>query len=153
MKKLILVILALSIIVSVAPFRASADSVHSGDTQIKTIELEDGATIEIITETVKISRSSIISHVDYIYSESGTAKWKASLIGYFTYNGTTAVCTSSSLSFTIYDSAWSVSSSNATKSGATAIGTFTMAKKILGITVSTVSDSLTLTCDPNGNIT
>ncbi|MDO5153727.1 MAG: hypothetical protein Q4D50_10280 [Eubacteriales bacterium] len=86
------------------------------------------------------------------YGSSGTTKWQAILTGKFSYNGTSATCTSASIDVTIYDSAWYVISKSASRSGNTAYGTATLGEKVLGVTVSEVPVNLTLSCDANGNL-
>ena len=87
------------------------------------------------------------------YDSSNNLDWKASITASFTYNGSTASCTSVSKSTTIYDSAWKCTAASCSKSGATATGNFTFKNYMLGIPVNTINKTLTLTCDKNGNIT
>ena len=91
----------------------------------------------------------------YTYRNSnGEEEWRAVLSGLFTYNGTSATCTSSYCDVTITDTAWSVNSKTVGKSGASATAELTMCKKLLGfITTSEKSLSMTLTCSPNGDFT
>lgn len=108
-----------------------------------------------VTETVvtPVSRGSLnVEKRDYYYNNSGEKQWTMVLHGSFTYNGTTAACTSASITYTIYNSNWHFQSKNAWPSGNTANGTLTMDRKFLGITIQTVTKSLTITCDANGNI-
>ena len=56
------------------------------------------------------------------YNSNGDAYWTASITATFTYNGSTASCTSVSKSTTIYNSAWKCTASSCGKSGATATG-------------------------------
>ena len=87
------------------------------------------------------------------YDTSNNLDWTASITATFSYNGTTASCTDVSKSTTIYDSAWKCTSSSCSKSGATATGNFTFKRYVLLVPVQTVNKTLTLTCDPNGNVT
>lgn len=78
----------------------------------------------------------------------------ATLVSYtlsaeFTYNGTTSTCTYVSHSETVYDSTWYFSSATASKSGNKATGSYTAKCPTLG---QTVSNTITITCDANGNI-
>ena len=85
-------------------------------------------------------------------SNSGTVLWVAVLNGTFTYDGFSSNCISASCNVTFYDSHYSLTSNNATAAGNTAIGVITIAYKILGITISTETHTLTLSCDSNGNL-
>ena len=86
------------------------------------------------------------------YNSDNTLAWKASITATFSYNGTTASCTSVSKSTSVYDSAWKCTSSSCSKSGATATGNFTFKRYVLLVPVQTVNKTLTLTCDKNGNV-
>lgn len=86
------------------------------------------------------------------YGSSGASKWKAVLNGTFSYTGSSATCTASSVSVTIYDSSWYTVSKSASKSGNTAYGSVTMGYKTFGVTVNEVSKNLSLKCDANGNL-
>lgn len=71
------------------------------------------------------------------------------LFATFTYNGSTSKCTSASHSETISNSYWSFTSAFASWTGNKAIGSYT-AK--CSSPSQTVSKTLTITCDANGNI-
>ena len=86
------------------------------------------------------------------YDASGNTDWKVVLTGTFSYTGSSATCTASSVSVTIYDSDWYTVSKSATKSGATASASVTMGYKVLGVTTKKVTATPTLTCDANGNL-
>ena len=86
------------------------------------------------------------------YGSSGSAEWKVTLSGTFTYTGSTSSCTASSVSVTIYNSDWYTISKSASKSGNTASAFVTMGYKVLGITTNKVNATPTLVCDANGNL-
>lgn len=86
------------------------------------------------------------------YSNSGTALWNAKLTGAFTYSGSNAVCTASSCDITVWDSNWNVISKSTSKSGNEALGTATMSRKVLGVTIEQKTANLSLSCDANGNL-
>ena len=116
--------------------------------------LEDGSyiTIEITTLGERASGSVTGNKVYTHYDENGTSNWKAILSGSFTYIGSSATCTSSNMSVSIYDSSWYTVSKSASKSGNQAMGSAIMGRTSLGNTVARVPVSLTLTCDANGNL-
>lgn len=123
-------------------------------TENEIIYLDDGSYIivEMICYNTRAS-GSISGAKQYThYSNGGESNWKAVLNGSFTYTGSGATCTSSSMDVTIYDSSWYTISKNAGKSGNKAIGSATIGEKALGVTVTRVPVSLTLSCDANGNL-
>lgn len=86
------------------------------------------------------------------YNSDGEALFSLVVYGTFKYDGTSASCLSSSYTYEIYDSAWSLKSATASKSGATATASGTFTKKVLGITMNTKTLTPTLTCDKDGNL-
>ena len=86
------------------------------------------------------------------YDSSGNLRWSAKLTGSFTYNGTVSTCTNASCTVTISNSAYYVISRSAYASGNTAYADVTIGCRVLGVTISSESYSITLTCDANGNL-
>lgn len=122
----------------------------------KTIEyFSDGSyIITELSEYNSLDKSSISrSKTSTYYDNNNTSVWFVRLTATFSYNGTTATCTSSSTSYTIYDTAWQVTNAVASRSGNTATGDFTVKKYFLGIPIKTVNRTLTLTCSPSGVVT
>ena len=64
-----------------------------------------------------------------------------------------ATCVSAFVHQEVYDEDWGVVKARAEKSGNTATGYFTVQQVKLGVTLKTIERTLTLTCDPNGNVT
>ncbi|MBR6313329.1 MAG: hypothetical protein IKR49_01660 [Clostridia bacterium] len=128
--------------------------------QVYTKLYEDGS-YDVITTTSHFTITKFLNakgtksetKTNEHHNADGSLAWKASITASFTYNGTTASCTSVSKSTTIYNSAWKCTASSCSKSGATATGSFTFKYYLLGVPVKTINKTLTLTCDPNGNIT
>ena len=149
MKKIISFALILTMLVCVIPICGNA-----AENQKETIYFDDGSymTVEINTIRTRASGSVSGSKPYTYYGSDGVAKWKATLSGSFTYNGSSATCTSSSVDVTIYDSTWHTDSKSASKSGNTATASVTMKKTQLGITVKTVPISLSMSCDKDGNL-
>ncbi len=121
-----------------------------------TIYFEDGSYIVIseVTETV-IARASYTKGgtKSYTYYDSdGDAQWKATLDAQFTYTGSSATCTSSKITYTVYNSSWKITEATATKSGNKATGDVTAKKYILGIPFRTVEETITITCSANGTL-
>ena len=152
MKKILICILAICLIVAVLPSRAYAVTENA-----QTIKLENGhyqiVTIEY-AEIIAGIKSSTTSGTKTIreYDAFNNLVWTATLSGTFTYDGTSAMATNSSLTVSISNSNYYLVSKSAYTSGDTAYGDFTVGHKVLGVTISTSSESLTLTCDANGNL-
>lgn len=131
---------------------------HATEKQIidTTIEyFEDGsyAVITIIEEPNN-SRTTVKSGSKvYTYSDSdGATLWTYKITGTFSYTGSTSTCTAVSDSYTISNDDWHMSSHSCSKSGNTAYGTVTMKRKFLGITTSTITKDISLSCSATGTL-
>jgi hypothetical protein len=91
------------------------------------------------------------SKTQTVRNSSNVALFSYTVHGVFTVNpGISATCTSSTASHTIHDSAWSLASSTASRSGNRALATGVFNRRLLGIVVETRTLDLTLTCSVNG---
>lgn len=127
--------------------------VNAAEADEEIIYLEDGSYISITVEEHGSRASGTkTGSKTYTYTYDGGTAWKAILSGTFSYTGTSATCTNSGCSVTIYDSAWYTVSKSAGKSGNSATASVTMGRKSLGVTVAKVPISMKLTCDANGNL-
>lgn len=149
MKRLLSFLLILTMLLCVFPVHGSAV-----EKKLETVYFDDGSymTVEIITRGTRASGSTSGSKPYTYYDSTGSAQWKATISGSFTYNGSSATCTSSSVDVTIYDSAWYTISKSASKSGNAASASVTMGEKRGGVTVNRVPVSLSLSCDRTGNL-
>lgn len=149
MKRLLSMALAAMLVFCLLPVFVSA-----AEETVEIVYLEDGSylTIQTITYETRASGSKSGSKTYTHHGSNGDDNWKATLSGSFTYNGTSATCTSSSVDVTIYDSAWYTISKSASKSGGTATASVTMGEKRGGVTVTTLPISISLTCDKDGNL-
>ena len=145
MKRVVSVLMLVFFLFSVLPMAGAAEAVSE-----ERIELGDG--YYLIAETfqsgARASKSVSGSKPYTCYDDAGTALWKVTLYGTFTYTGSGATCTASSISTTIYDSSWSTGSKSASKSGNKATGSATMKKS----TVKSVPVSLSLSCSASGSL-
>ena len=134
-------------LVSLLPVRAT-------EIDCTTIYFEDGSYLTITVERMQSRTTNYITGSrNCVYTGSdGAQKWKVVLTGTFSYTESSATCTSSSSTVTIYDSGWYQMAKTSGKSGATATAEVTMGYKVLGITTKQVPVSLTITCDANGNL-
>lgn len=151
MKKILSLVFVLVFILSSFCINATA---KTDDENI--IYFEDGSYIVIseITETT-ISRASnakggtkSYTH----YNSDGEALWKATLDAQFTYTGSSATCTSSKITYTVYNSSWKITEATATKSSNKATGNVTAKMYILGIPFKTVEKAITITCSASGTL-
>ena len=145
MKRVVSVLMLVFFLFSALPMAGAAEAVSE-----ERIELGDG--YYLIAETfqsgARASKSVSGSKPYTCYDSAGTALWKVTLYGTFTSTGSSATCTASSISITIYDSSWSTGSKSASKSGNKATGSATMKKS----TVKSVPVSLSLSCSASGSL-
>lgn len=152
MKKVSICILAICLIVAVLPSRAYAATenvqtvkLENGHYQIVTIEYADASSG---TKSTSTSGTKTIREYDAL----NNLVWTATLRGSFTYDGTSSTATNSSLTVSISNSNYYLISKSAYTGGDTAYGDFAIGHKVLGVTISTSAESLSLTCDANGNL-
>lgn len=114
---------------------------------------------EYIVITIEEDYSSMFSTISkngsktfYYYNANDEVVWSAKLSGTFTYTGSSATCTASSITHSSNNSNWRIVSSNASKSGNTAIGEITAKSYFAGICVKTVEETITLSCSANGTL-
>lgn len=134
-------------------------SVQANDEAKKQISieyLENGDYIETcLEEYPMINRASTRkgSKTSSYKNASGTVMWSITVTGTFSYtSGKTVQCTSASGSSKSNSSAWSVTPANASKSGNRARASATGTQIVNGVVISTLSRTVTLTCDSYGNL-
>lgn len=149
MKRLFCYLATIMLLFTMVPLDVSA-----AERNVETIYFEDGSymTVELIRNWSRASSSVTGSKPSTYYNSDGVAQWKAVLTGSFTYTGSSATCTSSSMDVTIYDSSWYVISKSSSKSGSKAIGSAIIGEKTGVTSVAKIPVNLTLQCDANGNL-
>lgn len=147
MKRLMCSVLLAVLLIGILPISAVAD-------EIETIHLSDGSYIVVrLYEDGTRAAGTVSGGKEYThYDSGGSSNWKVVLSGSFAYTGSSSNCTASNINVTIYDSSWYTVSKSASKSGNTATGSAIMGDTASGVTVKRVPVSLTLQCDPNGNL-
>ncbi len=132
----------------------SAAEMPMNEVTTTTIEyLENGDYIEtVLTVYETNSRAATkqgTKYSRYVDTASGEEMWRVTVMGSFTYNGTTSSCTSVSRSTESFNSNWTIKSSSCTKSGNCASATATATEKKL---IGSEDHSLTvnLYCSPYG---
>ena len=151
MKRCFSAILAILLLVCLLPCNTLAAEPTTANESIE--YYADGSyLVTTITESVsRASGTKTQSKAQSYYDSSDNLEWKITLTGTFTYNGTSATCTSASCNVDVYASNWYLISKSASKSGNTASSDVTMGQKLLGITISKPNYTMTLTCDKDGN--
>lgn len=153
MKKIIAVILSVLMLLAF-PVAAYADV--ENDTTSTTVEyLEDGSYImTTVEEETSLFRASTKtgSKTATFYNSDDEVQWIVKITGTFSYTGSSATCTRSTATYTIYDSSWKVTSYSATKSGRTATGKFTLKQYLTLIPIRTENRTVTLSCSNSGTL-
>lgn len=173
MKKFLLVVLAVIFFISSVPASAGSNSSPSFESQriivynpeTKCYEeitassittLPDGRQL-IISDILNLSFSKASGGVTssksyYFVNNNNVLEWRVTLTASFTFDGTSATCTSASSVTTVYQGNWSESSNNTYPSYNSAIAQVTVVRKVLFIVVETQNVFLTITCDGNGHV-
>lgn len=118
---------------------------------------QDGSYLEsyvVVSENEGFFRSSKKTGIKTYTAKTSSGKviWKATLHASYTYTGTSAKCTSTSLNTSISNSNWKITKSNHYASGSSAIGQVTAKKYIDGSAVQTINANLKLTCTASGKL-
>lgn len=150
MKKTILFLITIIMVLSIVP-TAFASQESSNYIEY----LDDGSYLVVSIESSQIfkttntkSAKKTVTHKD----NSGEILWSATLKANFSYNGSSATCTSSSITYSIADDTWKLISANATKSDNKALADIVAKKYALGIPFKTIEKTITIACSANGTI-
>ena len=98
-----------------------------------------------------VKTKSATKYAEY-YDKNGNLLWTVYLTGYFSYDGVTAKCTDSSVSYKISDDDWKMLSMDNIEEENTAKGSFTLKQYKLGVPLKTIERKLNITCDKNGKL-
>lgn len=151
--KFISILLTFALLIGCFSITASAAETASA-TVDTTVEYFDDGSYAIITVTTEAANAKATTKTGtklYTYKNSdGETQWTYEVTGIFTYTGSSSTCTSVSDSYKISNSKWHMTSHSCSKNGNTASGTITMKYKLLGITTTTVSPTVTLACSATG---
>ncbi|MDE6837940.1 MAG: hypothetical protein K2P33_06045 [Acutalibacter sp.] len=149
MKRIAFFLIACLVIFSLCS--TSALATENSDVLVKrTVEVLDNGD-SIVTELYECEvqpRSGKTGYASATYLNAlGSAVWKVTVTGTFTYNGTTSSATNATTSVSIYNSNAKFVSKNASTSGNTATGTATVTYN-----ASRTTRSASVSCDKNGNL-
>lgn len=120
-----------------------------------TIEyLDDGSYLETtITESNALTRATKTgSKTTKYYNDAKVAQWYVKVTGTYTYNNSSATCTSSSVTADSYKSIWKIASKSASKNANKATAKATANQYYDGTLVNTKTTSVTLTCSATGKL-
>lgn len=151
MKRFLCCVMAMVLVAAMFPVFSSAAAYGE---EVVTEVFADGSyeTECVYKMQARASGTTSGSKVRNHYDSNGTLCWQFVLNGSFSYNGSSATCTSSTCSASIYSQGWYVISKSASKSGNAASANATMGESAGGVLANQVSASLTLRCDKNGNL-
>lgn len=156
MKKKLFITIIMSLAVFFNCFALPASAVNEEKIISTSIEyFDDGSyLVTSLTEEITNSRANTITgSKTHTYKDSdGVTLWTYRITGTFSYTGSTSTCTAVSDSYTISNDDWHMSSHSCSKSGNTAYGTVTMKRKFLGITTSTITKDISLSCSATGTL-
>lgn len=151
MKKLISIFIITIILLS-----TSTTSFAANYTDSEITYLADGSYVEIEIKSYDVKASFYATKtktadkiITYRNSDNELI-FDATVTGTFTYTGSSAICTNSTVSYNVYDSKWKITEATASKSGNKALGDITAKRYLLGIPVQTVEQTITLTCSATG---
>lgn len=150
MKKLWKAILSVLLIMAILPAGVLAAEETCAE-EVIYLDNGDYITVELTMAETRASNTKVARKTYTYYGSDNAEDWRAVLWGNFIYNGTTVTCNAAGCDVTITDTAWYIVSKTAGPSGSAAVGSLTMGKKLLGITVATETVNMRIDCDANGN--
>lgn len=158
MKKTLSIILAIFSLLFAFSFSISAsDQLTTTDTDTYIEYYEDGSySVTTVTQSPAARATTYIvtgEKVVNLYNSGDELQWTYTLIGKFTVvYGESVVCTSSTYTYEIYHSGWSLTAHDNTYRNNIAGGTATFKKKVLFITTNTIDVDVEIGCDVYGNV-
>ncbi len=129
----------------IEPYESSSVEYFSDGSYMVT-EIETPGISLMSTSTITASKST------KYYSSKDVLQWTVKLTATFSYTGSSATCTKSSISHTIYNSKWKVKSATASRSGRTATGKYEIKYYFLGVPTATRSGTIKISCSNTGVI-
>lgn len=150
-----LISLLISILIIMPGLSLNSFALSRSNQASSAVYLEDGNYIIITLEDITLSRASNTKTgrrtLNY-YNSDNEVLWKATLTATFTYTGSSATCTSASITYSVNDSSWQIISATASKSGNTATGNVIAKHYFVGIPIKTVNEAFYITCSATGTL-
>lgn len=151
MNRFVSIFLTVIILVGCLPFATYADTID--EVEVDRIVYEDGSYLVVTMDSQRTRNYTKSENKYYTYYDSNNvALWQIVLTGIFTYNYSSATCDHAQVSVSVYDSDWYVVNRSSYTSENKAIANVTMGHRYLGVTVTTSSHRVTLTCAPDGTM-
>lgn len=143
------------IIILILPFCINATAISSPSSLSYVEYFDDGSYITItISESspfpIRSENTKTGSKTTTYTGTDGIVKWESKLTGTFSYNGTSATCTSSNITYSIKDSSWDIISAIPSRENNKAIGDIIVKQYLLGIPVNTYNYTIVISCSPTG---
>lgn len=151
MKRVLSIVLALALLICAVPVHANAAEVSDGSPVVTTYDDGSYTVTEIIDGNARATTGTKCKQTTK-YNSDDEVEWIFRLYAVFSYDGTTSSCTMAYTTLVIQSDIWYEISRESSYSGATAYGSATLGKTLLGITISKPTYSLTLSCDKDGNL-
>lgn len=132
----------------------SSVSAASNSPQITREYLSDGSYFETVISSTN-ARSSIknASKTTTYKNADGDSLWYVKVTANFDFNGSTSKCTAASASAGSYTKVWKILDKRASRSGNSGSATALAGSYMGGLFVGSVTKTITLSCDKNGNLT
>lgn len=148
MKRLVTSILSIMLVLS------NVFPVFSIEKTIYVQTISDNISIEYIVEDITVSRATYekVGRKTANMKNGSTILWSVTVIGTFTYDGYHSTCTKAEVSTTCPSSYWKITSSSASKSGASATARATGQSYNNGVVVQTLTEAISLVCGSDGTL-
>ena len=116
--------------------------------------LNDGSYFETTIDYLPSARATVTgaTKTTVYKNASGQSLWYVRVTADFTFNGSSATCTSSRVSAGSYVDSWKIINRYSSKSGNTASATAVAAHYINGAAIASLSRTVTLYCNGNGKV-
>ncbi len=92
------------------------------------------------------------SKTKYAMDSSGKSIWSITVNATFSYNGSVATCVGAYHTTGVYMGGWSVTSSSTSVGIDSATASGTAERRVMGVVTESDFESVSIHCDPNGNI-
>lgn len=155
MKKFLTILLTALLLVNISTPAAKANTSTIVYSEIEYISEDLYLEIEIeeYTDTMqRATQTKTAAKKVSLKNSSNTTVATFTIIGTFTYDGTTSKCTAASHSSTISDNTWAFTFKTANRLTNRAIGQYIIDCTINGQVVQKLSDSVILACAPDGTL-
>ena len=153
-KKFSILLTLLSCVFFMFPQNVLASTPSTTSTKVCYEYLSDGSYFETTIDYSPSTRATMTgaTKTTVYRSDSGQALWYVRVIADFTFNGSSATCTSSRVSAGSYVDSWRIINRYASKSGNPASATAVAAYYVNNSAIGSFTKTVTMHCDGNGNI-